>query len=510
MRRRSFLRSVGAVGACAVAPTVAAGRRGDLAGSSMSPSSVSLTGALEAVVGDDGTTVYVAAHDGFGVVDASDFANPEVVAERRDLLADREFGPLREIYDVSVSGDRLLAAGPRSGLYNEELGGFLLYDVSDPATPERVAFFETDHGIHNAFLDGDTAYLTGTGLETEPLVVVDLADDRPEEVARWSVVDENEAWGDVESYVRSCHDVYVQDDTAYVAYWDAGTWLLDVSDPANPTADLRLGGRAPGKVARSDFEAFVEATELPGNSHYVAPNEDGSLLAVGREAWDNDETDRTGGPGGITLWNVADRSSPERLVRLAPPTFEDRSESLNRTSHNFAFRGDRLYTSWYGGGVRVYDVSAPAEPMLLDAWAKPDRTTFWTAQPADGGFVASSRFDPTKHEQLSRTEKREPAESAKLFTFPEPAGENPRPARTEPAPARPSETTGTSATETTTATEETATKETTAATTTAETTTAGQTDTTAETTGVGTPGFGVGAALVGGGLALARLLRKQS
>ncbi|NHN60525.1 MULTISPECIES: LVIVD repeat-containing protein [Halorussus] len=505
MRRRSYLRSVGAVGACALAPTVASARGDDRTGSSMSPSSVSLTGALEAVVGDDGTTVYVAAHDGFGVVDASDFANPEVVAERRGLLADREFGPLREIYDVSVSGDRLLVAGPRTGLYNEELGGFLLYDVSDPADPKQVAFFETDHGIHNAFLDGDTAYLTGTGLDAEPLVVVDLAGDRPEEVARWSVVDENEAWRDVESVVRSCHDVYVQDGTAYVAYWDAGTWLLDVSDPANPTPELHLGGRKPAAIHDAGERSVIEALELPGNSHYVAPNEDGSLLAVGREAWDNGDTDRTGGPGGITLWDVADRSSPERLVRLAPPTFEDRSEYLNRTSHNFAFRGDRLYTSWYGGGVRVYDVSAPAEPTLLDAWAKPDRTTFWTAQPADGGFVASSRFDPTKREQLSRKEKRKPAESAKLFTFPEPSGEDPRPARTEPAPVRPSETTGAPAT--TTATEAT---ETTATTTTAETTTGDRTDTTTESTGVGTPGFGVGTALVGGGLALARLLRKQS
>ncbi|WP_435177218.1 LVIVD repeat-containing protein [Halorussus sp. AFM4] len=519
MRRRSFLRSVGAVGtvsACAATSTAAAGRGADRDGGSLSPSSVSLTGALEAVVGDDGTTVYVAAHDGFGVVDASDFANPEVVAERRDLLADRELGPLREIYDVSVSGDRLLVAGPRSGLYNEELGGFLLYDVSDPANPEQVAFFETDHGIHNAFLDGDTAYLTGTGLETEPLVVADVAGDRPEEVARWSVVDENEAWADVESYVRSCHDVYVQDGTAYVAYWDAGTWLLDVSDPANPTPDLQLGGRNPAAVRNVDNKAVIETYELPGNSHYVAPNEDGSLVAVGREAWDNGETDRTGGPGGITLWDVADRSSPERLVRLAPPTFPDRSESLNRTSHNFAFRGDRLYTSWYGGGVKVYDVSSPTEPTLLAAWAKPDEATFWTAQPADGGFVASSRFNPTKHEQLSRKEKRKPAESAKLFTFSEPAGENPRPARTEPAPVRPSETTGTATTAggTTTGTEETSTTETTATTGTTTDEPTASTDeptaSTAETTGVGTPGFGVGTALVGGGLALARLLRERS
>lgn len=485
MRRRTFLRAAGTLPAVAAAPTAAAGSTAPAR--STSPGRVSLTGATEAVVDDDGTTVYVAARDGFGVVDASDLEDPAVIAERRDLLADREHGPLRNVYDVTASGDRLLVAGPRTGLVGDELGGFLLYDVSDPADPERVAFFETDHGIHNAFLDADTAYLTGTGADGEPLVVVDVAADDPREIARWSVTDENSDWLGVEDSVHACHDVYVQDDTAYVAYWDAGTWLLDVADPANPAVERRLGGRDPAAIRRSDIESFREATELPGNSHYAAPNEDGTLLAVGREAWDHEETDRTGGPGGITLWDVSDRSSPERLTRLAPPTFEDASD-VNRTSHNFGFRGDRLYASWYSGGVRVYDVSAPAEPTLVGAWSDPGGTSFWTARPVDGGFVAASRFSPTEQEELSREERREPSESATVFTFPEPSGEDARPARTAPPPANSTRENGT------------------ATPTDARTTAAEPTATPA----ADTPGFGVLTSVAAGGLGLARLLRRRS
>ena len=531
MRRRTFLRAAGCLPAAAVGTTAATGGTAiadetatgnGTAAESLSSASVSLTGATEAVVADDGTTVYVAAHDGFAVVDVSDFQNPTVLAERRELLADREYGPLTGIYDVNASGDRLLVAGPRTALFGETLGGFLLYDVSDPADPEQVAFFETDHGIHNAYLDGDTAYLTGTGADGEPLVVVDVSDDEPEELVRWSIADENADWQAVEDVVHSCHDVYVQNDTAYVAYWDGGTWLLDVSDPAEPTVELHIGGRDPDEIENSDVKPFTEAIELPGNSHYVAPNEDGTLLAVGREAWDNEDTERTGGPGGITLWDVGDRSSPERLARLAPPTFDDESSYVNRTSHNFGFRGDRLYTSWYSGGVRVYDVGSPAEPQLLGSWAEPNETSFWTAQPADGGFVASSRSSPEKHEELSREERREPSESARVFTFSEPSGEDARPARTGPPPATSTRTTEATTTTdaraiTTQATEATATDtrpttaEATGTTTTGTrtTVTTARTDT-EQTPEADTPGFGVAATVVGGGLALARLLRKRS
>ncbi|WP_158058359.1 LVIVD repeat-containing protein [Halorussus halophilus] len=512
MNRRTFLRGVGATPAFVAAPSLAT--NGTTA-QSMSPTSVSLTGALEAVVGDDGTTVYLATHDGFAVADVSDPDNPEILTERRNLLGDREYGPLTRIYDVKVSGDRLLVAGPNYGAFGDELAGFLLYDVSDPANPKQVAFFETDHGIHNAFLHGETAYLTGTGLDDEPLVVVDVSDDDPEEIARWSVTDENDTWGPVQSSIHTCHDVYVQDDTAYVANWDAGTWLLDVSDPANPTAEAQLGGRDPDTVLDSNFEMFTEIRERPGNSHYVAPNEDGTLLAVGREAWDDDASERMGGPGGITLWDVSDRSSPERLVRLAPPTFEDASSFVNRTSHNFAFRGDRLYTSWYSGGVRVYDVSTPTEPMLVDAWAKPAETSFWTAQPVAGGFVATSQLNPTKYEQLSREEKRKPNESAKLFTFPEPSAENAEPARTGGMFVQSGGTAETTTDETAETARTTGTTRETPADatgqTTADTPTADPVETTTGTgTGGDVPGFGVVSSMVGGGLALAESLRRRA
>jgi hypothetical protein len=78
--------------------------------------------------------------------------------------------------DQGESGDRLLVAGPNGGA---GLSGFVLVDVSDPANPERVAVHLTSHAIHNAYLDGDTAYLTDSSRGRGPVVVVDGSDDDP-------------------------------------------------------------------------------------------------------------------------------------------------------------------------------------------------------------------------------------------------------------------------------------------------------------------------------------------
>lgn len=376
---------------------------------------LAIEGVCEAVVSEDGETVFAATRDGFATVDVSDPANPALLSEERDLTHDGQ-GPMQRVYDVKYADDRLVVAGPNAGGRNE-LSGFFLYDVADPANPERLAFQPTNHGVHNCFFDGTHAYLTGSGVPNEPTMIYDVTGDAPEQVGQWSAVDADDAWRDAGRNYLSCHDVYVQDDTLYVAYWDAGTWVVDISDRANPSAVARLGGHSPEYLAELEDGFTSEFIELPGNAHYVQPSADGSAVYVGKEAWDRDDTpDHDGGPGGIELWSMGDE--PTRETILAPPEDND-----GATSHNFGVRGDRLYTSWYGGGVRVYDVADPAAPRLLGGWRDDEATVFWTAKPIHEGFVGASYQNP----QNSRDEQREGV-GARLLVFPEPDGEG------EPAP----------------------------------------------------------------------------
>ncbi|MFC7044490.1 LVIVD repeat-containing protein [Halobacteriaceae archaeon GCM10025711] len=268
--------------------------------------------------------------------------------------------------------------------------------MSDPANPERVAFQETDYAIHNCYLDGAVGYFTGLEADGSSLVVVDLAGDDPTEVARWSITSQDERWADVPWTLWPVHDIWVQDGLAALAHWDAGTWLVDVSDPADPQYVADVGGRSPADLADLDERAAHEATvALPGNSHFVTFDDDRSVLAVGEEAWNVDETGR--GPGGITLYDVSDPTDPTRLSRVEPPVTPDATFGGTwTTAHNFELRGDRLYSAWYQGGVKLHDVSDPAVPEELSWWRQPDEASFWTARVGVPGefFVASSLGDP--------------------------------------------------------------------------------------------------------------------
>lgn len=361
---------------------------------------VEVTGTKEAVV--EGGVAYLATTTGFATVDLSDPAAPSVLADRRDPLAEREDGPLHGIWDVKVDGDALLVVGPAHG-GTDGLAAAALYDVSDPANPRRRTVYGTDYPIHNAFLDGETAYLTGNDGHGNPLVVVDAA--AGEELGRWSLADVDDAWLDVPPSLRTLHDVWVQDGVASLAYWDAGTWQVDVGDPTAPELLARIRGPAPSELAEREQADVIEP---PGNDHYVTVNEDGTLLGIGVESWDARPDDGRGGPGGIHLYDVSTPAEPREVATITPPRADDETrEGTWTTSHNFELANDRLYSSWYQGGIRVFDLSEPSAPGLLRAWEDRDAASFWTAQSAAPGdfFVASS------------TDYR--GELPALFTFPD-------------------------------------------------------------------------------------------
>ena len=461
---------------------------------------VEVPGTTEAVVSGD--TAYLATTDGFATVDVSDPSNPSVLADPTGILADRENGPLREIWDVKVEGDRLLVAGPANGRENA-VNALVLYDVSDPASPEQVSVYETESANHNVFLHEGLAYRPNnyaSGLSSEnALVVVDV--EAGEELGRWSPVDANEAWADVYTGLRPLHDMYVHDGVAYLAYWDAGTWLLDVSDPASPSVLNHIRGRPPEELAGlSNSQGRNESLQPPGNDHYVAVNDDGTLLGVGMESWDTRSDEDANGPSGITLYDVSDPTSVEELATITPPpTDEPTYGGVWTTSHNFDFAADRLYTSWYQGGVKVFDVSDPSAPGVLREWANRGTMSFWTAQALEPGrtFVASAE-----------NHRDESGQFAGLVTFPDaPSGE--RSTRTQ-TPTPTSVGNGTAAdgpTTNGTATDGSAGTAADTAVTVPGTNASNATNaTTEDSSGVG-PGFGIAAGVAGSGLAAWRLLR---
>ncbi|WP_324663487.1 LVIVD repeat-containing protein [Haloarcula sediminis] len=415
MRRRTLLQSLAAAGAAGTVDSAAAHPLPTDDGSTPANTptggeplgSLALSGARELVTSPDGHTAYVATGDGIAVVDLVSPAAPRLLAERTELLADSTDGPMRVVQDLALAGDRLLVAGPANPA--EGAHGVVVFDVRDRECPERTAAVELDTRIHNCDFDGRYAYVTANSRGENPLAVVDT--ETGDEVGSWSLLDDDERWAEVSPTLRPLHDVTVQGDDAYLAYWDAGTWILDVSDPADISLVSRVRGRSRETLAAID-DPGTERTEPPGNDHFVTVDEGAELLGVGGESWATVADDD--GPSGIELFDIGDPRSPESLATIDPPPTSDPTRGgVLTTAHNFELTGGRCYSAWYQGGVRVHDLREPSEPREIFRWRDSATTSFWTAQRADGCFVAAN------------TAALDDTVSPGVYTFPDPAADAP-------------------------------------------------------------------------------------
>lgn len=276
------------------------------------------------------------------VVDVTDPKKPTLAS----MLFPPEFTRTNDIKVTSLStaffeGDLALVSNePRGG---DGACGIQLWDVTDGYSPTELSSFDTGcRGVHNIWIDGTFAYLAGAedDISGRILWIVDIENPfEPELAAKW--------WPDVqldpaEGQRVSLHDMTIQDGIAYLAYWDAGLILLDVSDPFSPT-----------ELGRTTYWPAEE-----GNTHAVYPNADGSLAVVGDEIF--------GCPSGfLRVFDTSDPTEPVQIGTLEPEivvTCPPQRE-VDLTIHNIWIVGDLVFASWYALGVRVIDISDPFNPV---------------------------------------------------------------------------------------------------------------------------------------------------
>jgi len=160
----------------------------------------------------------------------SDPAEPALLAVDRDIQLEGE--TMTEILDISVDGDLLVVAGPAN--QRRSVAGFRCYDVSDPENPEPVGEHRTGYHVHNCYLEGELLFIVVNTRETNRLAIFDVGGDEITQVGYWSLLEHEPGWRDIYWLARYSHDVYVQDGIAYLPCWNAGTYLLDISDPTEP------------------------------------------------------------------------------------------------------------------------------------------------------------------------------------------------------------------------------------------------------------------------------------
>ena len=292
-------------------------------------------------------------------------------AEGMPSLSDSIVVDARTVNDVKIRADGRLGVLTHEG-DPEGLNGVTFFDLSDPAHPQIISRFTEGlaAGVHNAWLEGDYAYLA-LDSRSSGLRILDVSDpSSPRLVARFYG---GESW---------LHDVYLRDGLAFLSHWDAGLIILDVGNgmaggsPTNPVEVSRL-------------------RDLGGQTHNVWYWPEAGYAFVGEEQFGYSTA-----PSGIL--HVVDLHDIRRPREVA--TYEVEGAS----SHNYWLDEDtgNLYLAWYERGMRILDVNGELmgqlelqgrEAGFIDygtetnyCFLGPEDTCTWAPQLHDNGKLYAS------------------------------------------------------------------------------------------------------------------------
>jgi hypothetical protein len=317
----------------------------------------------------------------FGVraFDLSNPREPVHVSTFADGAAEPDLaGTWTEKVIVERFRGRDLAAVSMQHCRTDGFGGWGLYDVTDPANPERLALVPSAaQGSHEIWLEtrGNRAFVYTAVILSELLDSPDGETPGEPDFQIWDVTDPQEptkigewgAWAEL-----SVEPVFVDDNgvtrvnfvhsvigavsgpqhRAYLSYWDLGTVILDVTDPANPEL-----------IGRTEF-----ADREEGNAHSAWLARGGNLLVQTDEDFDPAPHDVLETAWGYArFFDISDPGSPQPVgtfeldsTRQFPPPAPG-----FYTVHDPKVRGRHLFLSYYAEGVVVLDISDPGEARQI-------------------------------------------------------------------------------------------------------------------------------------------------
>lgn len=259
------------------------------------------------------------------------------------------------IAGLAVGGNWLVAAADNA---------IAVYDISNPRQPARGRRYTSPTFVscHTVFVHGDIAYCS-TARSAPPHVVMvrlSLPASGPvdvTEVGTYTLPEWQNPASAPEGWVV-VHDLFVHErggrTLAYLAYWERGLQIIDVTDPAQPQW---MGGEI--------HQVWTHSVWVEGDYAYV-----------GLENY----------KGGVQVYDVSDVTSPRLLGELQSKRGEASS------AHNVQVHDGRVYASWYQDGLRIFEaagVSKPDEIGAFNTWNEADNRK----NPADFGAIYSGAWD---------------------------------------------------------------------------------------------------------------------
>jgi hypothetical protein len=238
-------------------------------------------------------------------------------------------------------------------------GGFRIYDISDKARPQEIAYVRTHGtGVHRFDMDERYAYISTemAGYHGNILVIYDLADPtHPEEVSRWWMPGQHVEAGETPNWrglQNRLHHALRFGDELWASVWYAGLRVIDISDIRHPRT----------------IGAYNYHPPFPEPTHTVAPIpfkwNSRQIAAVVDEEHEHAKGQLH---AGLWFFDVEDRGDirPVGMFHLSEldSPFSRAGSRFGAHQFNERITDNRLFCTWFSGGLRMLDISDPSAPQ---------------------------------------------------------------------------------------------------------------------------------------------------
>ncbi len=274
-----------------------------------------------------GTTVYVALRKSAGllILDYADPAMPQVVGNLMGF----------DLLSVAVEGDRAYCGRGSSGV--------LVVDLTDPANPTDITLFDTPGSANGTDIDGNILYVA---MGTDGLGVYDVTDPLAP-IALGSAATNG-----------FCTYVQERDGVAY-ACDGSGLSIFDVSFPAVPTP---LGTYSAGgtcyEMCFTGNASVIYLAGLPGMFSLMVADPTSPVVL--------DAASVSGSFSCADAGGTAVLAARYSGLHVFDGSFDT---VANITNGGFAMKlhldGTEVYVADLSGGVRIYDLTDPENPVFV-------------------------------------------------------------------------------------------------------------------------------------------------
>jgi hypothetical protein len=346
---------------------------------------------------------------GFSVVDVNDPARPKpvrfvpaaqntwnihlqthenllLVINAKDMFAAPEFQDEKAYYKGELG--RKVGTADAGTCTRDWRAGLAVYDISRGEAPREIGFMPIEGGgIHRLWYTGGRwAYASALidGFTDYIFITIDMSDPtRPKEAGRYWLPGMNAAAGEPTiadpSRRQGLHHPIVHEDTAYLAWRDAGMVILDVKDRGQP----RL-------VSHKNW-----SPPFGGGTHNCLPLPDRDLLVVLDEAVLDHQED---GEKLIWLFDIREPSNPVGISTFKSPSDADyKAKAGHFGPHNLHenrpgsfVSSELIFTTYQNAGVRVFDIRDRYAPREVGALVPPAPTKLVDTRPGRPKVIQSA------------------------------------------------------------------------------------------------------------------------